>query len=252
MAESREGAIQARLAPRHERDRLGFRAVQASCRRLVGCAPVTTEESSYDDRRPWWSRLRVLVAIVGGLALVGIVLVEWPDRGGVGPRLVTDLGTGDHWHVAFGVYHCDRFVDRAVVRGDDWPDPSGIHSHNDDVIHIHPFIESAAGDRARLGVFFETMGLTFTDQAVEMTNGTTLRSGDRCAGQPATLQVAVFDPAAFDRPPKIVTTNLPSIRLRDGQAMTIALVPEDASIPLPPVAANLGELAATSSTTRSR
>ena len=186
----------------------------------------------------------MFAAVVLALSAAAFVAIQMRDEteGNPGPRLNTGLGTGDHWHIAFAVYQCDHFVADPVVRGVDWPDPSGIHSHDDAFIHVHPFVASAAGDGARLGVFFETMGLSFTNRSIELTTGNTLQTGDQCNGRPATLKVAAFDIDELDGSPEIISSDLPAIRLRDRRALTIALVADGAVIPPPPSAANFNEV----------
>ena len=123
------------------------------------------------------------------------------------------------------------------------PTPAS-HSHDDGVIHIHPFVSSATGTRARLKVFFETEGLKFTDDELELTNGNTLKSDTDCNGKNATLRVARFDIDNPDKPVEIITSKLGDVRfLSDREAFTIALVPDDVDIPIPPTAANLDALA---------
>ena len=197
-------------------------------------------------RRPGFGRIWVLAAVVLALSAAGFVLIQLRDEtdAEVGPRLNTGLGTGDHWHIAFAVYQCDHFVADPVVRGVDWPDPSGIHSHDDAFIHVHPFVASAAGDGARLGVFFETMGLAFTSQSIELTTGTTLQTGDQCNGRPATLKVAEFEVDELAGAPNIISSDLPDIRLRDRRALTIALVADDTAIPPPPHVSLFDEMTA--------
>ncbi|MEO5842699.1 MAG: hypothetical protein ABIQ73_05445 [Acidimicrobiales bacterium] len=187
--------------------------------------------------------------IIALVILLGSSLVIYArsSRGdAVAPKLNVGAAgvTGDHWHAALGIYNCDRFETDAIVRGDQWPDPSGIHSHNDDVIHIHPFVSSAAGTRARLKVFFETMGLKFDDDELELTNGNTLKSGTDCNGKNATLRIARFDIDNPEKPIEIITSGLGDVRfLADRESFTIALVPDGIDIPAPPTAANLDELA---------
>ena len=203
-------------------------------------------EPGYRARRSGFGRVWVLAAVVLLLSVAVVVFVQLRDETEVdpGPRLNTGLGTGDHWHIAFAVYQCDHFVAEPVARGVDWPDPSGIHSDDDAFIHVHPFVASAAGDGARLGVFFETMGLAFTSQSIELTTGTTLRTGDQCNGRPATLKVAEFEVDEVFRLAKIISSDLPVIRLRDRRALTIALVADDTAIPPPPHVSLFDELTA--------
>ena len=187
----------------------------------------------------------LVVALILGSSLV--IYARSTRSDALSPKLnvgVAGGGGGDHWHAALGIYNCDHFETDPIVRGANWPDASGIHSHDDGIIHIHPFVSSATGSRARLKVFFQTMGLKFTDDELELTNGDTLKSGTDCNGKKATLRVARFDIDKPDAPSQIITSNLGDVRfLADREAFTIALVPDGVDIPIPPTAANLDALA---------
>ena len=189
--------------------------------------------------------LVVVLIILLGTSLV--IYARSTRADALSPKLnvgVAGGGGGDHWHAALGIYNCDHFETDPIVRGANWPDASGIHSHDDGIIHIHPFVSSATGSRARLKVFFDTMGLKFSDSSLELTNGNTLVSGTDCNGKKATLRVARFNIDTPDKPVEIITKNLPNVRfLADREAFTIALVPDGVDIPIPPTAANLDALA---------
>ena len=58
-----------------------------------------------------------------------------------------------HWHVALGVRVCDKWLDPIL----DQTDPKGIHSHGDGIIHVHPFVASAAGPRATFERYAEAV-----------------------------------------------------------------------------------------------
>ena len=186
----------------------------------------------------------LVVALVFLLGTSLVIYARSTRSDAVAPKLNVGAAgvTGDHWHAALGIYNCDHFEGN-ILRGD-WPDPTGIHSHDDGAIHIHPFVSGAAGTRARLKVYFETMGLKFDDDELELTDGTTLKSNTDCNGKNATLRVARFDIDNPDAPIEIITNDLNDVRfLADREAFTIALVPDDVDIPIPPTAANLDALA---------
>ena len=46
-----------------------------------------------------------------------------------------------------------------------------VHSHDDGVIHWHPFNGRAVGKRATLGVFLETYGVELTDESLKFPEG---------------------------------------------------------------------------------
>jgi hypothetical protein len=218
---------------------------KASSAKKLARAARAGSASKGRDRREMGFPLIVALVILLGTSLVIYARSSRSDA--VAPKLnvgVAGGGGGDHWHAALGIYNCDHFETDPVVRGAEWPDPSGIHSHDDGVIHIHPFVSSATGTRARMKVYFETMGLKFTDDELELTNGNTLKSNTDCNGKNATLRIARFNIDNPDTPIEIITSKLGDVRfLADREAFTIALVPDDVDIPIPPTAANLDALA---------
>jgi hypothetical protein len=121
-------------------------------------------------------------------------------------------------------------------------DVLGIHTHGDGVIHVHPFAESASGRRATLGKFFDQIGASITDDTLTLPDGNggqlVYKEGTtKCqGGKDGMVQVARWDTAAAaargDKPNEIITSNFGSIRLKDGQAMTIAFMPAGSTIPI--------------------
>ncbi len=216
---------------------------KASSAKKLARAARAGSVSKGRDRREMGFPLVIALVILLGTSLV--IYARSTRSDALSPKLnVGVAGSGDHWHAALGIYNCDHFEVSPITRGDDWPDPTGIHSHNDDVIHIHPFVSSATGSRARMKVYFETMGIKFTDDELELTNGTTLKSDTDCNGKNATLRIARFDVDNPDDPIEIITSKLGDVRfVADREAFTIALVPDDTDIPVPPTAARIDELA---------
>jgi len=168
------------------------------------------------------------------------------DEAGVRAGATTDvLGpvvNVDHWHSVYGVWDCTAAGGEGgwVPPFQSTTDNSGIHSHGDGLIHIHPFFEWSAGENAQLWIFADEMGITLTDSTLELDDGQVLTEGTDCGGEPAVLHIRRwetdielrFDPDAV---PAIVTTNLSSERfLNDREVWTIALAPLDAQLPLPP------------------
>jgi peptidylprolyl isomerase len=100
----------------------------------------------------------------------------------------------DHWHAAYGVYDCNRYL--PPVDASDLPDPTGIHTHADGLIHIHPFVASAAGKNAVLGLFASQIGLSISKTELVSANTTpsiTRKNGDKCPnGKPGVIRVIQF------------------------------------------------------------
>ena len=130
----------------------------------------------------------------------------------------------DHFHAAYAVDLCG--VEQSPMR-DAAPDTEGIHTHGDGLIHIHPFQSTVAGDRATLSVFFNQVDLQLTDTTLTLPSGETRTEGrDQCDGKESELVVLVWlraaDADAGNAPDETHTTNMGDVRLRQGEAITIA------------------------------
>ncbi|SRR6266508_660547 len=141
----------------------------------------------------------------------------------------------DHWHAAYGIYLCDHFLDPQPQEA---TDALGIHTHGEGVIHIHPFLDSAAGTNARLGLFFDDVQIEVTDKKISASGETKQEGKDKCDGKDAIVQVAAWnnadDATAGKKPTQVFTNDFSKIRFRnDRMAFTIAFLPEDATIPAP-------------------
>lgn len=157
--------------------------------------------------------------------------------------------TDDHWHVAFGVYGCDRYQQDIVSEND----PAGIHTHGDGVIHIHPFPSSATGrpeitgNKVVLGVFLDVVGLRVTSTQVAMPKGARWNAGGPCPTKsgstaPGTVRVYSYRDAADTKPIEL-KGDPAKIRLRNRQILSIAFVPDGVVPPVPPSVRELDDLA---------
>jgi hypothetical protein len=186
--------------------------------------------------------------VIGGIVLLGSALVWFAADERKGDTDVPPV-IGDHWHAAFGIYVCGEWQPDIP----EFENTTGVHTHGDGVIHIHPFSQSGAGENATLGTFLEDTDVDLSDD--ELTIGTneldeerTWKEGeDQCDDQDAELVVAQWENVQDESSePAIFTSGLDDIRFRgDGEGYTIAFVPEgETDIPKPQSAANLAELGA--------
>ena len=91
----------------------------------------------------------------------------------------------DHWHAVYGVWDC-TLADGAggwVPAFQSTDDATGIHSHGDGMIYIHPFFEHSAGRNATFAHFVSEMNLELTDSSLTLDDGRTLLEGTMCDGQ---------------------------------------------------------------------
>lgn len=209
----------------------------------------------------------VALVLVLGMALVVYARQSRPAADASDPQI------GDHWHVAYGFYICDEWVqltgdaeERDANGGFLNTDfaRTGIHSHDDGLIHWHPNSRAAVGRRAQLDVFLSVYDVELTNSKMTFPaaqlgqlppgfedgvfeNGETMCNidGNEEAGS---LQVVVWDDfretdsgttfiAAFD--------NIPVDS--DSKVFSIAFVPDNTEVLMPPWAKDLPTLGAVDS-----
>ena len=129
--------------------------------------------------------------------------------------------------MAYGVYVCDKFLPPIPV-GDD---PVGIHTHGDGLVHIHPFVESAAGKNAVMARFFETEKLTVSAKEVRMPDGTSYPAGTTCNGKKSTVRTLYW---SSRKAAPTVVKDAAKLRFADQAIVVFAVAPDDAKIPMPP------------------
>ena len=115
----------------------------------------------------------VIVAIVA--SGIGVIAYARSKNVGTGdnttpPRAqLADGSAYDHWHAAFAVNVCGKELGPFADIG---ADVLGIHAHaGEALIHTHPFSVAAAGEIARMGKFFEQVGLVVTDYGFKTPDG---------------------------------------------------------------------------------
>ncbi len=136
--------------------------------------------------------IAVAATLILGLALIVYSRQTLPAADSSPPTI------NDHWHAAYGFYLCDswyqlegdleernsqgQFINTNFLR-------TGIHSHNDGVIHWHPYTSAAVGRNATLGVFLDTYDVEITNDSL------TFSSASALAANP-TYPPANFNPMA--------------------------------------------------------
>ena len=217
-------------------------AQPSSSKKVQRAARAAAASKGARERRELGFPLILAAVVILGVALVFV------SRSSRAPAQAPRVGN-DHWHSAYAVYDCDRFLRTAFTSV---ADPDGIHSHQDGVIHIHPWNSSAAGDDAALDVFFEAMGARVTDDEISGPGIGVLEAGSDCNGEPTVIRAVRFtriildedDPGADDpvsgladvyEAAEELTDDFDDMRLlADLEAFTFARVPVGAEVPPPP------------------
>ena len=213
---------------------------KASSRKKIAKASRTAGRTRSPRNLGWWGLITGIVALGGGL-----VVVSRPDKvDAVPPRLT------DHWHAAYGIDVCGEFLPGL---SDAKADTSGIHSHGDGLIHIHPFSSRYTGTGANLGAFADTTGMTLTDTSLEVPGRDKLENGDKCPagdgkaskddkaskdGKVGEVQVMVWD-SATDTTGSLLKGDFADYAPKDGSVVTIAFVPKGTKLEKPASAGSI-------------
>jgi hypothetical protein len=214
--------------------------------------------------------MAVAATLILGLALIVYARQSLPAADSSPPTI------NDHWHAAYGFYLCDDWYQLAGNLEDQ--DASGqltntnflrtgIHSHDDGVIHWHPYTSRAVGKNATLGVFLDTYDVQLTNDSLTFPSVDALEQNDdfpvqngfdvldqyvegetQCDGQDAELSVRVWGSFTDTDAGQRYIANMDRVHV-DNNSMVFGIyfTPKDAEQPMPPWAQNLPELGATDS-----
>lgn len=164
-----------------------------------------------------------------GVAAIGLVLIVL-SRGNTPDAIAPKLG--DHWHAAYGIYDCDHFIDPLV---DQVQDTTGLHTHGDSLMHMHPFGTRYTGKGANLGNWGATTGLDLTDTSIKAA-GIDKKNGDKCGTKAGKLHLKVWD-SPNDKTGHELTADFAKYNPQEFTLWTLAFVPDGTDIPKPPAAA---------------
>ena len=178
--------------------------------------------------------------------------------------------TEDHWHASYGFYVCDpdtgemgwKYLNGDQEIRDDAGEvvdlvpqyqASGVHSHDDEVIHWHPFSSRATGRNAQLGVFLDSYDVNLSNDELDFPDsqneGMRYEEGEtECGGEDAQLRVQVWDNFEDTDGGSTFTSDFDDIPFRrNSMIFAIAYAPDDVVIPKPPASPQLVELGAVDS-----
>ena len=210
----------------------------------------------------------VAIVVVLGLGLIVYARQSRPAADASDPQI------GDHWHMAYGFDICGEWIQLAGNAEERDANGAflntnfartGIHSHDDGVIHWHPNSRAAVGRRATLEVFLDTydveldadglqfpedqlgqlsavFGDTYADGRFESGETTCTIDGEEQTG---TIQVVKWDNYTDTDDGTTFVAAFDSIRVdQDAMVFSIAFVPDDTDVEMPPWSPQLPTLGA--------
>ena len=208
----------------------------------------------------------VAATLILGLALIVYARQSLPASDSSPPTI------NDHWHAAYGFYLCDswyqlegnleernsqgQFINTNFLR-------TGIHSHDDGVIHWHPYTARAVGRNATLGVFLDTYEVVLTNDSLTFPSGSALAANSdfppqnfnpleeyiegetQCDGEDAEVSVKAWGAFTDTDGGRRFIANMDEVHVdNDGMVFAIYYTANEADQSMPPWAQNLPQLGA--------
>lgn len=197
----------------------------------------------------------VAVVLIAGLGLIVYGRQSLPAADASPPTV------NDHWHAAYGFNICGEWYQLAGDLEDRNNQGqyiytnflrSGIHSHDDGVIHWHPNTSRAVGKNAVLGVFLESYEVELEDDRLKFPTENVLGFTDeyiegetQCDGEDASLSVRAWGSFTDTDAGQRYIANMDRIHLdQDGMVFGIFFGADDQDQSMPPWAADLPRLGA--------
>jgi len=197
----------------------------------VARAAATGGGKSYRGQRPmkWYGSL-VLICLLG-IALIVYSRYERQHPTSTPPTV------GTTWFAAFAFDVCGT-VEPNLAQNPNARTNPGIATPGYGVMIIAPQRANDSGANATLGRFVANYpGLVLTPTALRLPGKKTYHNGDKCpsgthdAGQAGTVQTRMWP--TFTGPGSNISGDPSSLKLANGQLITVAFVPAGASIPKP-------------------
>jgi hypothetical protein len=204
---------------------------KASAKKRVQRAGGARKKAVRGKRTPYGFYGLIGVLVLGGTGLIFVA------KGGSSSASNEHPGGQDHWHTAYAVDVCGTMQPNMAQ-----PNTLiGLHTHNDGLIHVEPYVTGSALDRganATLARFRDgEPGFKLTSTEVQVPGGKLMKNGDQCDGKPAKLVIRQWPNAFSDDHTDY--TDPSKVKITDNGAITVAFVADGADIPKPTTLANL-------------
>jgi hypothetical protein len=183
-----------------------------------------------------------------------------PDKKAIAAaeKKLEKLSSDTHWHSAYGIFQCDKYV--APIDGYEFADPVGLHSHDDGLIHIHPFLLRVSGRKARLGEWMDAVYLTASKSQLKFptpgartrtgsvsvpSDYVTLKAKSACKdkkGKTVESQISLYVwDSEKDKSASVYGGGFGDVRVGENKAYAFVIAPKGTKIPKPPSMAALSK-----------
>ena len=211
----------------------------------------------------------VAVTLILGLGLIVYSRQSLPAAASSPPTI------NDHWHAAYGFYLCDswyqlegnleernsqgQFINTNFLQ-------TGIHSHDDGIIHWHPYTSRAVGRNATLSVFLDTYEVVLANDSLKFPSVAALSSNaefpaqnfnpleeyiegeTQCNGEDAEVSVKAWGAFTDTDGGRRFIANMDEVHIdNDGMVFAIYFTADESDQSMPPWAQDLPQLGAVDS-----
>jgi len=167
----------------------------------------------------------VAVVLIVVMGIAGIAL----SRGGDGDAAdEAGVKIGDHWHAAVGVNLCGTWQANTPP----YEAATGVHSHGDGFMHLHPFSSAGAGKNAKVSLFYSQADEKVAGNELKM-GEERYKEGDVCENldkKPGRVRWSVNGEERTGNPGDYVPN--------DRDVVAIAFLPDGVDIGTPPTASS--------------
>lgn len=231
-------------------------ATQRDTGRWVARAAATGGGRTYRGQMPvrWYTSLVLIV-------LLGVAAIVYSRYELQHPSAATQPAAGKaHWYASLGIDVCGTLQPDLPANPNEASASPGLFTVGDGVVQIAPSKPADAGNNATLARFVALYPkLKLTQNSLQLPGKAENRDGAKCpagtpdAGKPAQVRIKVwpsFSGPGANSPTE--TADPASVKFANGQLITIAFVPANASIPKPSataITAMLNDISGQSTTT---
>lgn len=202
--------------------------------------------------------LAVAATLILGLALIVYSRQSLPAADASPPTI------NDHWHAAYGFNICGEWyqlqgnLEERNSQGQFTNTnflQTGIHSHDDGVIHWHPYTSRAVGKNATFGVFLETYDVELENDSLKFPAQNVLGFTDeyiegetQCDGEDAEVSVKAWGNFTDTDGGRRFIANMDEVHLdNDGMVFAVYFTSDESNQVMPPWAQDLPQLGAVDS-----